>query len=104
MTRKEIKENQTELDMILNTVDKETDRVQKLIPLARKVGASSRKGPHGDCVAGEPELVDNIQRALQTASMIDMCEISAKNYKIALIAAIIALLSTVATWITIFSR
>jgi len=101
MEYKEIKRYMAELDIILNTIANENDRVQKLIPLAKKVGASSRKWPHGSCSASEPELVDNIQRALQTASMIDMCETASRNCAIALIATLIALGSAVAAWVAV---
>ncbi len=47
------------------------------------------------------ELTDNILKALQTASMIDMCKTSAKNYKIAIVAAIIAALSALAAWFAV---
>ena len=45
------------------------------------------------------EIVHNIHYALQTAAMIDMCKISNRNWIIAVIASLIALLSMVAAWV-----
>ena len=54
--------------------------------------------------ANEGELVYAIHQALQTATMIDACKTAARNYKIALIATVIALGSALAAWIAVLSR
>ena len=92
-------------------IQKKSDgQFQALQNLAREVGASiiNRYKGHGD--AGQAELTDNIHQALQTATMIDMCktstsmcEIAAKNYKIASKAANIALGSAVAAWAAVLT-
>ena len=77
--------------------------------LAKKVGASTTNRYKGHGKAAIPELVENINSALQTASMIDMCRTAAQNYEIAVtatraavrnyrIAAAIAILSMLAAW------
>ena len=69
--------------------------------LSKKVGASITDRYKGHGEASIPQLVDNINQALQTATMIDMCKTANRNYKIALIATIIALGSAVALWIAV---
>ena len=54
--------------------------------------------------ASEPELVANIQTALQTASMIIVCRISNKNHWIAIAAAIAAILSALAAWVAVLKK
>jgi hypothetical protein len=78
--------------------------------LAKRVGANTRaiytdtNGVLKGYDAGISDLIDNIHIALQTATMIDMCKTSAKNYKIAIMASIIALLSALAAWIAVLHR
>lgn len=96
----------------------ETRVQQELQDLAVKVGASTKTtflnvvqgGSRTTSDASIHELAFNIHFALQTASMINMCSMADRGYKIAeesikkatitwLIAAAIAFLSMVATWI-----
>ncbi len=107
MTREEIEDRRKDLLDILQK--RPEDQNQPLRDLAVKVGAQQ---PNASGVEFRDMIVNNINHALQTASMIDMCKTSAKNYKIAITAAIIALLSALAAWaavlamvlIAIFSR
>ena len=46
----------------------------------------------------ESEIVHNIQFALQTKTMIDECRIASRNFWIALVATLIALLAMLAAW------
>jgi hypothetical protein len=46
----------------------------------------------------ESELVLNINNALQTETMINTCKIAARNFWITLLAAMAAVLSTLAAW------
>jgi len=109
MTNKEIEEYQKKLQEIIDRPKQPDGNPAKgtkgdLQELARKVGASTRAvytGEGGKQLgydAGISDLIDNIHTALQTATMVNMCEIAAKNYKIAITAAIIALLSALAAW------
>lgn len=81
---------------------------EDLQELAQKVGASTRiihideHGNQADRAAGIAILIDNIHTALQTATMIEMCRIAARNFWIAIVAAIIAGLSAVAAWVAVF--
>ena len=98
----EIERREQRLLETQNIPDSEQNRrFKELQTLARELGASTiRMYPgHGD--AGEAELTDNIHRALQTASMIDMCKTSSRNYKIAIVAAIAAVLSALAAWVAV---
>jgi hypothetical protein len=75
-------------------------RLNKLTDLAKEVGASTTRmvrytdEPLASNKITETEIVQNIEVALQTASMIDMC-------KLALIAAVAALLSALAAWVAV---
>jgi len=107
MTHEEIEDRRKDLLDILQK--RPGDQNQPLRDLAVKVGAQQ---PNASRVEFRDMIVNNINHALQTASMIDMCKTSAKNHKIAITAAIIALLSALAAWaavlamvlIAIFSR
>jgi len=82
------------------------ERMQELSGFAKKVGASrshwARMG--GDNNATEAQLVDNIQRAMQTTSMVEMCKTANRNFIIALIATVIALVSAAAVWVAVLTR
>lgn len=79
------------------------ERYKELRHLALEVGASHiSTAPQK--TANEGELVYAIHQALQTATMIDACKTAARNYKIALIATVIALGSALAAWIAVLSR
>jgi len=98
-------------------------RVNELQGLAKELGASTLRmvdtiddrpttqGFLPQNVITEIEIVSNIHSALQTATMINMsktsasmCEIASRNYKIALVAAVAALLSALAAWFAVLAR
>ncbi len=105
-----------ELCTILNNED-DDQRYEELKQLAKKVGAGYvntklvgvSKTPIGNGVEvrnlqssiTESELVLNINNALQTEMMIDMCNTAARNFWIAVIASIIAMVSALAAWTAI---
>jgi hypothetical protein len=104
MTYEEIERKENKRDEILRMSDEPTGSRQiKLQELAGEVGAStiSRRGAFH---ASEPELIDNINDALRTAAMIDMCKTANRNFIIALIAAVAAALSALAAWIAVLTR
>ena len=118
MKRKEIAEYRQRLNKILNMEDQGT-RVGELKRLAKEVGAGyehteiaavtattthttwsgtlHETTTHENSIS-ESELVLNINNALQTETMIDMCNTASRNFWIALTSAIIALLAMVAAW------
>lgn len=91
----------------------ENSNVQDLlIDLAHKVGASTTNRDKGHGKATIPQLVENIDSALQTASMIETCRIATENCDIAQratkaaichyrVAAVIAILAMIAAWVTV---
>ncbi|MBW8034687.1 MAG: hypothetical protein FVQ79_03270 [Planctomycetes bacterium] len=111
--REDIANNRQELQEILKN-DTEKERYKALKELAKKVGAGYvnttiagvSTQPHNQGIArqkyenhiSESELVLNINNALQTETMIDMCNISAGNYKIAGWATMAAAFSAFAAW------
>ena len=109
MTDEEAEAYRQRLVEILNTSDPKRDKVEDARKLALEIAASMyTKYPGMDANAAFSELVANIHNALQTGTMINMsrtsakmCEIASRNYKIALIATIIALGSAVALWIAV---
>jgi hypothetical protein len=102
MTNKKIEEYRKRLVEKWNLPDKEESK-RELKKLADELGASGCKIYLSGGAASRGELSDYIQNALQTASMIDVCQTSAKNYKIAITAAIIALLSALAAWAAVLA-
>lgn len=104
MTHREIISWPQELSEILRS--EKPKKRQDLLVLAEKVGASrshwARIG--GDNDATESQLVDNIQRAIQTASMINMCKIAANRFWVATIIAAIALTTAIVAWVTALVR
>lgn len=112
MTRKEIANYRAELLNILQ--NDESNRLEDLKELAKKVGAGyvhteiatttttktatgSETQIHQNPIS-ESELVLNINNALQTETMIDVCRTSARNFWITAVAAIAAVLSALAAW------
>ena len=114
MTRKEVEKKKKELTEILKE-ENDGVRLERLQKLAKEVGASVTRMEkiqvrHEFTTSGqiiykpsneitEMEIVHNIQVALQTETMIDMCKTASRNFIIALAASAIALLSTIATWV-----
>ena len=118
MKRKEIAEYRQRLNKILNMED-EDKRLGELKRLAKEVGAGyerteiaavttrtttkimgmtlNQTTPHRNYIS-ESELVLNINNALQTETMIDMCKTASRNFWIAVISAATALLAMLAAW------
>ena len=111
MTDKEIESSRQRLsELTANCSDKQPELkiTVELRKLAREVGASTFVvwiHPNSSTMktsdADTPELIRNIQQALQTASMISMSKAANKNFIIALLATIIALGSAAATWFAV---
>lgn len=108
MTNKEIEKHKQKLTEILANDDL-SRRLEDLTILAKKIGASVARMVAGTASDGLPsgpsmnmitetEIVHNIQEALQTATMINMCNISSRNFWIALIAMMAAAISAIAAW------
>ena len=97
MTDQEIEKYRQRL-VDINKMKDFQERKRQLKELAREVGAGQAryfvKG-NEDTLS---ELTDNINDALRTEAMIAACKTSAKNYKIAIVAAIVAFLSMLAAW------
>jgi len=115
MTREKISEYRQKLRTILNKDGGQ--RFEELKQLAKEVGAGyvntkiagtstipDGKGTlttiHQNLIS-ESELVLNINNALQTETMIDVCKTAARNFWVAIIATIIALISALAAWAAI---
>ena len=115
MTLKEINSARRELIKITDSNDEESARISKLKILAKKVGAGTintkiassdtHQWKDGSSVTNirqnpisESELVQNINQALQTHMMFDSCRTANKQYKLAMLAAIVAVVSTFITW------
>ena len=79
------------------------EQKKELDTLRKQIGASRAKEHRrgDDFTVGE--LIDNCHNALQTAAMIDMCKTAARNYKIALTATIIAILSMLGAWVAVLA-
>jgi hypothetical protein len=108
MTHDEMEDYRKQLVKILSKKDEQgkfkPEVLHELQKLIVEVGAS---------YAGIPEMIFNIHQALQTASMINMCETATRGYKIAeatvkkatrawAIAAITSLCSMIAAWVAVF--
>jgi hypothetical protein len=122
MTRKQIAAYRTKLVQIQKEID--TDKKwEKTRDLALEIGASIwRIHPFKDSDVTETtidgtkiniketkeattaEMVHNIHYALQTATMIEMCRISNRNFWIALIATVISPLAMLAAWMAVFLK
>lgn len=115
MTHKEIAKFRRELCDILAKDD--STRIEKLTNLAKRVGAGyvhteiatttttktatgSETLIHQNPIS-ESELVLNINNALQTETMIDMCKTAARNFWITIIASTAAVFSALAAWAAI---
>lgn len=78
----------------------ESERRGSLEELAKEVGASLVT-IYGVGYANRGEIIHNIEQALRTETMIDMCKIANRNFVIALIATVIALGSAAAVWVAV---
>lgn len=112
MTHDQIEAYRVEKTKILNS---NSDVWASLADLATKVGASTTNKYKGHGKAAIPELVENIDNALQTASMIETCRIATENCDIAQratkaaichyrIAAGIAIFAMIAAWVAVFVK
>ena len=114
MANKEIENHKQKLIEILAN-DESAQRLNDLKKLAKIIGACVTRmraettpeglsiGPSSNIIT-ETEIVHNIQVALQTATMINMCKTSSRNFWIALIATIVAMISAVAAWVAVGSN
>jgi len=112
MSRKEIKGKKQNLVKILKEED-EKIRLNKSVNLAKGVGASTTRIVSITTESGigtllsneitETEVVQNIQQALQTETMIDMRETAAKNFWIAMVAAIAAVLTATVALVAVLA-
>jgi hypothetical protein len=101
MTSKYIK-HRRELRSIIEKHPPGNHRTKLLRELAVKVGAGDTSEFGADAASENRILVNNIQIALQTASMINVSETAAKNYRIAIIASIAAVVSAAAAWCAVY--
>ena len=115
MTREEIEGYRQELHTILNKDDGQ--RLEELKELAKKVGAgyvhttiacsdTIKEGTETTTTTwqnpiSESELVLNINNALQTETMIAVCNTASRNFWLTMAAAIAAVLSALAAWAAI---
>ncbi len=120
MNRKTIAQYRQKLQAIL-AKDDEGQRRTDLLQLAKDVGAGyvhttlgpttespPHKGPMGtikqttihQSPISESELVLNINNALQTETMIDVCNVSARNFWIAVLATMVAMAAATASIIS----
>lgn len=111
MKREKIEKKKRELDEILKMEDAGA-RLEKLKALAKEVGASVtriekvlvQQDIYGvqkyreENQITESEIVHNIQFALQTETVIDMCKTAAHNFWITLVAMLIAVFAMLAAW------
>jgi len=73
--------------------------------LATEVGASTLSLRRPDLgLASVPELDDQIITVLRTETMVNMCEIAARNFWIAVIATMASFLSALAAWAAVCVR
>lgn len=84
--------------------DNKKSKEIKLKELAVKMGVSTLMYRAESANAGETELANNIFSFLQTASMVDAARTASKNYIIAIIAAISAVISALAAWTAIYYK
>src|SRR4030042_1290823 len=111
MTHRESEQYRLELTEIIKELPKEVGEClpeglkDRLLDIARKVGASTRSARINDngqrIVYNDSieNLFSNVYQALDTASIIEACRISARSSWISLVATIISLLAMVAAWV-----
>lgn len=104
MASKHIKRYRQELRSIIEKHPPSNPRTKLLRELAVKIGAGDSSEFGADAASENRILINNIQIALQTASMINVSETAAKNHRIAIIASIAAVLSAAAAWCAIYAN
>ena len=94
-------ENIEKYEKELRDILSEEDNIEKLQALAKKVGASIYiwESMGGQKPANESALSHNIHFALQTVTMIDVCRTANRNFWIAIVVAIVAVISAAAAWV-----
>jgi len=110
MTSAEIKKARLKLIEITGSNNPKDQKEQKLKDLAKEIGAGTINTKivgsteyngsltiHQNPIS-EAELVQNIHQALQTAMTLNMYKTTNKQYKIAVLAAIVAVVGTFITW------
>ena len=100
MTIRQIEKYRKELVKI-KKIDDSAERDKALAELANQIGASQ----YCKDMPTEGKDTDNINaihQALQTATMVAMCETAAKNYWIAFVATLVALASAIAAWTAVY--
>jgi len=119
MSPKKIAEYRQKLHTILNN-ENEIQRLEELKQLAKEVGAGyvntqivcQNTAKEGDATItttmqnpiSESELVLNINNALQTETMIGMCNTAASNFKITVAVAIASVVSALAAWMAVVTK
>ena len=111
MKNKEIEQYREQLISIINREKQPNGNPEKntrrdLEDLAKKVGANTRAiltdatGRLKAYPAGISDLIDNIHKALQTASMINACKAASMSWIVAVISASIAFISAAVAFIS----
>ncbi|MBW8002827.1 MAG: hypothetical protein FVQ80_12530 [Planctomycetes bacterium] len=103
MASKHIKSYRSKLRSIIEKNPVSKHRTKLLRELAVEIGAADTSEFGADAASENRIFINNIQLALQTATMIDMCRTASRNFWIAIVAAIIAGLSAVAAWVAVLS-
>lgn len=100
MTHEEIEKERQDLLCILKK-EPESSQNQLLRDIAKKNGAQQ---PNASGVEFRDMIVSNINNALQTASMINMCKVANKNYRITIWATIAAVISAATALIAVCTK
>ena len=97
------KKNEKAKKRLIEIVNMSVLQEQKkaLHTLRKEIGASKQKDHKRGDDFTVSELIDNCHYALQTASMIEMCKTASRNFWIALIATVAAVISAIAAWVVV---
>ena len=99
---REVESDRNELAAVLK-LDDDADRTGRLRKLATQLGASVIQMYPGHGFAAPPELVHNIQVALQTKAMIAAVRTSSNYVIVTVFLTIVSCSSMVAAWIAVLS-
>ena len=101
MTHKQIEKHKNELIRIAN-MPHDQEKKKQLRALRLQIGAAcATEHKRGDDLTVAEEI-NQCHIALQTATMIDMCRTASKNCWIALVSALVALVSAAAAWTAVY--
>lgn len=100
---RELLEEQAELAEIIK-LQELSERQERLLALANKIGASTVGFVKGYGLPTQPELIHNIEGTLQTKAMIATVRTTSNYVVTTVVLAIIALGSMIATWIAVLKR